>query len=75
MKKIYLAQVLWCEREVPVCAGTNKKKLVQQALQRWRFCVRPLGDGSEPICADDIEIVELPWCGNNPCNPSQNPIH
>jgi len=81
MKKIYIAQMLWCEHPLPVCAGTNKKKLIKEALQllKAEYGTGPVSRGmalcSEPIRADDIEIVEVPWCGNKPCNQSQNPIH
>lgn len=67
MKTIYLAQMLWCEREVPVCAGTNKRKLAKEALRllRVEYGIGPVSRGmalcSEPIRADDIEIVEVPF--------------
>jgi hypothetical protein len=72
MKTIYVAQMKWCEREEPICAGTNKKKLVAEAL-RILHAERgkgPVGRGmamcSEPIRADDIEVVEIPLLSNVP---------
>lgn len=70
MKNIYIAQMMWCEREVPVCAGTNKKKLIKEALRLLRA---EYGNGpvwrraalcSMPITANDIEIVKIPFLSN-----------
>jgi len=57
----------WCEREEPICAGTNKKKLVAEALRilHAEHGKGPVNRGmamcSEPIRADDIEIMEIPF--------------
>ena len=68
--------MMWSEREMPVCAGTNKKKLVKEALRllRTEYGTGPVSRGmamcSEPIRADDIEIVEVPFLSNsNSSNP------
>jgi len=67
MKKLYLAQMQWCEWEEPIVAGTNKRKLLSEALQILKA---EHGTGSVdrgaamcqiPITADDIEIVEIPF--------------
>ena len=66
MKTIYLAQIMWCEREQTIVAGTNKRKLISEALK-----ILKAEHGTEPVCrgqamcalpitADDIEIVEVP---------------
>lgn len=34
--KYYLAQMQWCEKNEPICIGTNKKKLKKEALRRLR---------------------------------------
>jgi hypothetical protein len=70
MMKIYIAQMCWCENQVPVCAGTNKKRLVKEALRLLR---EEYGTGpvwrhgslcSMPIVANDIDIVEIPILSN-----------
>jgi hypothetical protein len=33
MKKMYLAQMQWCEREEPICVGSNKNKLKKESLR------------------------------------------
>jgi hypothetical protein len=69
MKTIYVAQMKWCEWEEPICAGTNKKKLVVEALHilHKEHGKGPVSRGmamcSEPIRSDDIEIVEIPFIG------------
>jgi hypothetical protein len=66
MKTIYLAQMMWCEREQPIVVGTNKRKLISEALK-----ILKAEHGTGPVCrgqamcaltitADDIEIVEVP---------------
>jgi len=66
MKKIYLAQMMWCEREQPIIAGTNKRKLISEALKilKAEHGTGPVCRGQAmcalPITADDIEIVEVP---------------
>lgn len=64
---MYLAQMKWSEREEPLCVGTNKKKLLSEAL---RMLKATHGDGpvsrgmamcEVPITADDIEICEIPF--------------
>ena len=70
MKTIYIAQMKWCEREEPICAGTKKKKLVTEALRilHAEHGKGPVSRGmamcSEPIRKDDIEIVEIPLLSN-----------
>lgn len=66
---IYLAQMKWCEREEPVCAGTNQKEVAQKALKMLRdeYGVGPIPRGmamcSVPITMDDIEVVKIPVIG------------
>jgi hypothetical protein len=66
MRKIYLAQMMWCEREEPIIAGTNKRKLISEALKilKAEHSTDPVCRGqamcSLPITADDIEIIEIP---------------
>lgn len=67
MKTVYVAQMKWCEREEPVCAGTNKKKLIREALRilRDKHGKGRISRGgalcSEPIRSSDIEIVSIPF--------------
>jgi hypothetical protein len=70
MNTIYLAQMKWCEREEPICAGTNKRKVSAEAL---RILKAEHGSGainrgqamcSVKITTDDIEIVEIPFLAN-----------
>lgn len=70
MKKIYLAQMQWCEREQPIIAGTNKRKLISEAL---KILKAEHGTGSvrrgQAMCqvhitSDDVEIVEIPFLYN-----------
>lgn len=70
MKKLYLAQMQWCEREEPIIAGTNKRKLLSEAL---RILKAKHGTGAVdrgaalcqiPITSDDLEIVEIPFLYN-----------
>ena len=66
MKTIYLAQIKWCEREQTIVAGTNKRKLISEALKilKAEHGTGPVCRGQAmcalPITADDIEIVEVP---------------
>ena len=66
MGKIYLAQMQWCEREEPIIAGSNKRKLISEALKilKVEHGTGPVCRGaamcSHPITANDIEIVEIP---------------
>ncbi len=66
MKTIYLAQMMWCEREQPIVAGTNKRKLISEALKILKAehgtgaVCRGQAMCALPITADDIEIVEIP---------------
>jgi hypothetical protein len=66
MKTIYLAQMMWCEREQPIVAGTNKRKLISEALKilKAEHGTGPVCRGQAmcalPITADDIEIVGVP---------------
>jgi hypothetical protein len=66
MNAIYLAQMRWCEREEPICAGLDKRKVASEALKMlksehgsgeiWRgqaMC-------SAKITANDIEVVAIP---------------
>ena len=59
----------WCEREEPICAGTNKRKVAAEALRLLKA-----EHGTGPVCrgqamcsvkitADGIEIVEIPFFG------------
>jgi hypothetical protein len=70
MTTIYLAQMKWCEREEPICAGTNKRKVAAEAL---RILKAEHGTGnvdrgqamcSVKITANDIEIVVIPFLDN-----------
>lgn len=67
MTTIYLAQMKWCEREEPICAGTNKKKVAAEALRRLKAehgtgsVDRGQAMCSVKIAADDIEVVEIPF--------------
>lgn len=63
--KIYLAQMCWAGKQEPICAGTNKAKLLNKALEILR---EEHGHGnvyrhgamcSAPISKDDIEIIEI----------------
>ena len=63
---MYLAQMLWCEREEPICAGLNKKLVKKEALRilkeehgTGRVC-RGMALCHEKITYNDIEIVEIP---------------
>ena len=66
---IYLAQMKWCEREEPICAGKNKKNVRKEALRilKEREGTGPVDRGmamcSVKITYDDIEIVEIPVIG------------
>jgi hypothetical protein len=69
--KIYLAQMQWCERDEPIIAGTNKRKVLSDAL---KILKKEHGTGSidrgaalcqMPITADDVEIVEIPFLSNH----------
>ena len=66
MKTIYLAQMKWCETTEPICAGTNKKKLISKALKilKLEHGTGPVNRGmamcNVPITADDIEIDRIP---------------
>lgn len=70
MTVIYLAQMKWCEREEPICAGTNKRKVASEALRilKAKHGTGPVSRGqamcSIRITADDIEIVEVPFLAN-----------
>ena len=67
MSKIYLAQMQWCEREEPICAGTNKRKVAQAALRilKEEHGTGPVSRGlamcSAPITMSDIAVVEIPF--------------
>ncbi|MFY8063775.1 MAG: hypothetical protein ACOVN2_08725 [Usitatibacteraceae bacterium] len=61
----------WCEREEPICAGTNKRKVAAEALRLLKV---EHGTGSvnrgQAVCsvkitADDVEIVEIPFMDND----------
>lgn len=58
--------MMWCEREEPIVAGTNKRKLISEALKilKAEHGTGPVCRGQAmcalPITADDIEIVEIP---------------
>jgi hypothetical protein len=66
MKTIYIAQMKWCEREEPICGGTNKKKVVSEAVKMLKAIhgTEPVDRGqafcSVKITTDDIEVVEIP---------------
>ena len=65
--KLYLAEMKWCERNEAICAGTNKAKLVLEALRilREEHGTGPVDRGqamcSVPITMSDIEISEIPF--------------
>lgn len=61
----------WCEREEPICAGTNKRKVVREAL---RLLKAEHGDGlvsrGQALCSvkithGDIEILTIPFLDKN----------
>ena len=58
--------MMWCEREQPIIAGTNRRKLISEALKilKAEHGTGPVCRGQAmcalPITADDIEIVEVP---------------
>ena len=60
----------WCEREQPIIAGTNKRKILSRALEilKAEHGTGPVDRGVAmcqiPITADDIEIVEIPFLYN-----------
>jgi len=64
--ELYLAQMKWCEREEPLCAGTNKAKVQREAIRiiKSEHGVGPVNRGaamcSAPITAADIEIIVIP---------------
>lgn len=68
--KLYLAQMQWCEREEPIIAGTNKRKLLSEALKilKAEHGAGPVDRGAAmcqiPITADDVEIIEIPFLYN-----------
>ena len=70
MDTIYLAQMKWCEREEPICAGTNKRKVVAETLRilKAEHGTGPVNRGqamcSVKITADDIELVKIPFLAN-----------
>ena len=66
MKNIYLAQMNWSGALEPVCGGTNKRRVMREAL---RLLKAEHGTGSVsrgaamcslPITQSDIEIVTVP---------------
>ena len=65
MKKMYIAQMQWCEREEPICVGSNKKKLKKEALRILKEIhgTGPVDRGiarcSVPIMGDDVLIEEI----------------
>lgn len=65
MKKMYLAQMQWCEREEPICVGSNKNKLKKETLRILKEVhgTGPVDRGmagcSVPITGDDILIEEI----------------
>jgi hypothetical protein len=65
----YLAQMRWCEREEPICVGTNKRKVASHALALLKaehgtgLVNRGLAMCSARITADDIEVVAIPVVG------------
>jgi len=67
MTTIYLAQMKWCEREEPICAGTNKKEVARKALRILKLVhgTGPVDRGmagcSVPIAADDVEVIRVPF--------------
>lgn len=67
MTTIYIAQMRWCEREEPICAGTNKKLVAKKALAmlKQQHGTGPVHRGqamcSLPITYTDIEVIELPF--------------
>lgn len=70
MKTIYLAQMKWCERDEPICAGTNRKRVAAEALRRLKVIHGngPVNRGaamcSVKLTADDVGIVEVPFLAN-----------
>lgn len=62
---MYLAQMQWCEREEPICVGTNKNKLKKEALRILKEIhgTGPVDRGragcSVPITGDDVLIEEI----------------
>lgn len=71
MKTLYLAQMKWCEREEPICVGTNKRKLLSEALRTLKaeHGTGPVCRGQAmchvPITADDVEIIPIPFLCSN----------
>lgn len=71
MKTIYLAQMKWCEREEPICAGTNKRAVAKEALRilKAEHGTGPVSRGmamcSVKITADDVEIAKIPFLANS----------
>ena len=61
----------WCEREQPIIAGTNKRKILSEALKILKaehgkgLVDRGAAMCQIPITADDIEIVEIPFLYNS----------
>lgn len=62
MKTIYLAQMKWCEREDPICAGTSKRKVAVEALRllKIEYGTRPVSR-RRAACLHD-EPRRLPRC-------------
>ena len=60
----------WCEREEPICAGTNKQKVATEALRilKSKHGTDRVNRGqamcSVKITADDVEVVEIPFMAN-----------
>jgi hypothetical protein len=66
MKKIYLAQMMWCEAQEPICAGANKKRVAREAYRilKERYGDEHVSRGMAmchaPITHNDIEVREIP---------------
>lgn len=67
MTKLYVACMRWaCDTE-PVCAGTNKLAVIQEALRILKAeHGKGLVDRGAAMCSariqrDDIEVIEIPF--------------
>lgn len=67
MKTIKLATMRWPEYDEPICAGTNKEKLVTEAVKILKKehglgpVPRQMAMCSVPIQRNDINIWEIPF--------------
>lgn len=67
---IHIACMRWPETIEPICAGTNKRAVVLEAVRLLRIehgdgpVSRPAAMCSVPITSTDIEIVSVPVVSN-----------